>query len=225
MTRNPSPRRLLRALAVAAAAAGVAPGAAHAGKTLCCVNAQGRNICGDILPQECYGRAYREVNERGMTIRQIEAPLTPEQRAQRDAEAERKKQAEIAAREEKRRNEALLNTYASEKDIDIMRDRTLDQIAVAAKEVESKYAETLKRKKRLDGELEFYKKKPVPDTLKEQIKVTDIELKAQLAAVEAKKREMEQVVVRFAEEKQRFIELKQGVRKMPALPPAPAAPR
>ena len=49
---------------------------AQAGRTLCCVNAQGRNVCGDTLPQECYSRAYREINGRDITVRQVEAPLT-----------------------------------------------------------------------------------------------------------------------------------------------------
>jgi len=188
---------------------------AHAGKTYCCLNEHGRNVCGDILPQECYGRAYREVSERGLTLRQIAAPLTAEQRVQRDAELERKKQEDIVAREEQRHNEALLNTYANEKDIDFMRDRALSAVSAGAKEVQTKYAEALKRKQRLEGELEFYKKKPVPDNLKEQIKANEIDLKAQLLAVDAKKQEMEQLNAKFAEEKKRYLELKQGgIRKV-----------
>lgn len=199
-------------LSLGTAATVVIPGTAHAGKTktYCCVNGQGRNICGDILPQECYGRAHREVSERGVTLRNIDAPLTAEQRVQRDAELERKKQEAIAAREEQRRNEALLNTYANEKDVDFMRDRALGAISVAAKEAEAKYAEALKRKKKLEGELEFYKKKPAPDNLKEQVRINETELTALLAAVDAKKQEMEQVMARFAEEKRRFLELKEG---------------
>ena len=224
------PRLTALLLALSAAAAVSTPAPAYAAKTLCCVNAQGRNVCGDILPQECYGRAYREVSERGITLRQIDAPLTAEQRAQREADLERKKQEEILAREEQRRNEALLNTYANEKDIDFMRERALNAVSESAKESQTKYAEALKRRQKLAGELEFYTKKPPPDSLKEQIKANETDLKALVAAVEAKKREMEQVTARFAEEKKRYLELKQGgSRKVsaattPAIPGNPAAP-
>lgn len=192
------------------AAACVVPGTAHARKTYCCVNGQGRNVCGDILPQECYGRAHREVSEHGVTLRHIDAPLTAGQRAQRDAEKEIKRQEAIAAKELQRQNEALLNTYANEKDVDFMRDRALGAVSVAAKEVEAKYAEALKRKKKLEDELEFYMKKPAPGNLKEQVKINETELKTLQAAVEAKKQEMAQVTARFAEEKKRFLELKEG---------------
>lgn len=183
---------------------------AHAAKSYCCADERGRQVCGDSLPRECYGRAYREVSERGTTIRQVEAPLTPEQQAQRDAELATKKKAERAAMEEKRKNQALLNTYASEKDVDVARTRALADVENRAKEVQAKYNEAVKRKQKLDGELEFYKKKPVPPELNEQIKASEAEIKAQQNAIEAKKKEMEQVRIRFDEEKKRYLELIHG---------------
>ncbi len=221
MTTKPLARTLLLIIGAIAFAA---PEVARAAKTLCCVNAQGRNVCGDILPQECYGLAYREINDHGMTIRQIDAPLTPEQRLRQAAEVEKKKQADIAAREEKRRNDALLNTYATEQDIDFMRDRALNSAVTAAKEAEAKQVEALKRKTKLEGELEFYKKKPVPDTLKQQIKVNETELKALSVVLAAKKQEIEQVTAHFVKETQRYLELKQGGKKTTAPVSATATP-
>lgn len=184
---------------------------AHAGKvTYCCTTAQGRNACGDILPQECYGRAYRELNERGSLLRQVDAPLTAEQRTQRDAEEKLKKQAEAAALEQQRLDKILLNTYANEKEIDLVRDRTLDQIGGSVKSLQTKYDETLKRRKQLSDEQAGYKGKAVPNTLKERIRTNELDLQTQLAATEEKKREMELVVKRYDEEKRRYVELKQG---------------
>lgn len=185
-------------------------GVVHAGKALCCVNTQGRNVCGDILPQECFGRAYREISERGITLRQVDAPLTAEQRAQRDREIERKKKEDAAAQEERRRNAALLNTYATERDIDFMRDHTLESVLAALKEVEAKQVEAQKRKQKLEGELEFYKKKAPPASLKEQIKTNENDLKGFARLMDAKHQEVEQIKARFAEEKQRFNQLTQG---------------
>ena len=50
-----------------------------AGNFYCCVDANGKQVCGDLLPQSCYGRAYRELGPNGQTLRNIEAPLTAEQ--------------------------------------------------------------------------------------------------------------------------------------------------
>ena len=186
---------------------------AHAAKSYCCADERGRQVCGDTLPRECYGRAYREVGERGTTLRKFEAPLTPEQKAQREAELEKKKKEERAAMEEMRKNQALLNTYASEKDVDIARERALADVENSAKEAQRKFDEALKRKKKLDLELEFYKKKPIPPELQGQIKSSDSEIKAQQIAIESKKTEMEQVRVRFEQEKKRYLELIHGGKK------------
>ncbi len=199
---------------------------AHAGaRSYCCNNDQGQQFCGDILPHECRGRAYRELGPRGNTLRLIEAPQTAEQKAQRAAEQERKKAAERAAMEERRRNQALLNTYTNEKDIEFMRDRAIADVEASSKEIQNKFNDAQKRKKKLDGEIEFYKKKGIPPELKEQIKANEIELKAQQAALDAKKLEVEQVRLKFEEDRQRFRELTQGKQQAapaPAAPPPPA---
>lgn len=186
--------------------AGLIP-SAHAGKTYCCADERGRQACGDSLPRECFGRAYRELSERGTLLRQVEAPLTAEQQAQREAAIANQKKEERAAMEEKRKNQALINTYNSEKDVDIARERALADVENRAKEVQTKFNEALKRKQKLEAEMEFYKKKPVPPELKEQIKANEIEIKAQQTAIDAKKQEMEQIGARFAEEKKRYLEL------------------
>ena len=124
--------------------------------------------------------------------------------------AEAKKKAERAALEEKHKNQALLNTYASEKDVDLARERALADVENRTKEVQLKLNDAIKRKKKLDGELEFYKKKPMPLELTEQIKASEGEIKAQQNAIEAKKKEMEQVRVRFDDEKRRYLELIRG---------------
>ena len=191
------PTVLLSLLFVALTAPASLP--AHAGKTYCCTDDRGKNQCGDVLPSECFGRAYREVGANGSVLKQYEAPLTAKQ-----------KEEELLAKEEKRKNDALLNTYSSEKDIDFMLQRALTDLAAGTKEAKLKYDEAIKRKQKLDAELEFYKKKPVPDTLKEQIKVNDIEIRTQQLALDAKKKEEDQVRAKFEDDRKRYLELKQG---------------
>ena len=40
--------------------AGAAP-ATSGNKFYCCTDTTGKQVCGDILPQACFGRAYREL--------------------------------------------------------------------------------------------------------------------------------------------------------------------
>jgi hypothetical protein len=218
-------------LILPAAAAILFSPSAYSGKSYCCIDQTGRRACGDMLPQECYGRAYREVDSHGNILRQVEAPMTAEQVAQRDADALRKKEEEHAAMEQKRRDMALLNTYASETDIEFMRSRALAEVDKNAKDAQTKLKDALKRKKMLDDELEFYKKKPVPPTLKDQIKSVDADIKSQQIAIDEKTKEKEQLNIRFDEEKKRYLELRHGGKSAVAAsaaepaPPAGARPR
>ena len=104
-------KRPLPALLVALALVAGAPLAQAAGKLYCCNDASGKQVCGDLMPQECYGRAYREVGDSGRTVRNVEAPLTAEQRAERAAEDERRKVEEAAQQEQRRKDLALPNDH------------------------------------------------------------------------------------------------------------------
>jgi len=178
-----------------------------AAKSFCCNDEKGSQTCGDILPQECYGRAYREISERGTVLHRIEAPLTAAQKELRDAEAKRKKEEERTAIEERRKNLALLNIYSSEKDLDFMRERALADIDSARRQAQGRHKEALLEKRKLDNEAEFYKKKTLPHELQAQMRSNDIEIQAQQAAMAAKEKELEAVRARFAEDKKRYIEL------------------
>jgi hypothetical protein len=181
--------------------------AAQARTTYCCTGDNGRQICSDVLPEQCYGKAYREVNSRGMTVKKVEAPLTPEQRAVREAEAKQAREEELRRKEEDRRNRALLTTYSSEQDIDYARDRAVADIEKNIKAAQEKLAELNKRKQHLEEEAEFYKKKGPPPQLQAQMRDNDAEIKGQQAAIDARNKEIEAVRKRYEDEKLRYREL------------------
>lgn len=192
----------------AALALGVGLSLPAAARTFCCNDKAGHRICGDTLPVECEDRAYKEIGDKG--VRNVEAPLTAEQKAQRDAEAARKKEQDKAQAEQRRKDRALLNTYSSEKDIDALRDRSVADLESSGKAAQDKYDAALKRKRQLDKELEFYAKKPVPANLKSQIKENEIEIEAQQKAIEDRKKDIEATRARFEEDRKRYRELTQG---------------
>jgi len=213
-----SNNRLLLTLSAALIGAAIATPAAA--RTFCCTDAKGRKICGDSLPEQCEDRAYKEFG--GGKVRNVEAPLTPEQKAAREVAEARKKEEERVVAEAKRRDQALLNTYGNEKDIDLMRDRAIAEKEVAGKQAREKYEAALKRKKALERELEFYAKKPVPANLKAQIQANETEIAAQTQAVEDKNKEIEAVRAKFEDDRKRYRELT-GAK--PAASAAPARPR
>ena len=124
-------------------------------------------------------------------------------------EAEKRKKAEEAerAKEERRKNTALLNTYSSEKDIEDARARALKEAETAIADTEKHIAGAQKRQQDLEKEKEFYTKKPMPFKLKTEISNLDIEIKNQTALLEAKKKEISTINNKYDEDKRRYIEL------------------
>ena len=211
-------------------------GAAAQPRIYCCDDSTGKKVCGDFLPAACQGRAYEERDNRGFVSKTVEAPLTAEQQARRDAEAAKKEADAKKVAEERRRTLALLSTYSSEKNIDSVRDRNLAEIDKSIAEAQKRLDEAGKKKQKLDGDKEFYKGKPLPDSVKSQISDNDKEIQAHKKTIADKTKEKEEVRNRFADEKKRYLELtgkKAGEAAGAAAPapvtivvppPAPAAP-
>jgi len=195
-------RRLLLAVLL-----GLGGSASAAGNLYCCLDAAGKQVCGDILPQACYGKAYREVGASGRTTRTVEAPLSAEQRTQRAAQEAQRQADEAVLREQQRQDQALLNTYGSEKDIEMMRARALDEVQKSILAAQAKVVELRARRKKFENEAEFYKKKPLPPEVQKGLRDTDAEIKAQELLVEAKQRESEAIRVKYDDDKRRYLNL------------------
>ena len=172
-----------------------------------CTDARGKVYYTQVPPRECLGRDTQELNKSGMVMRKTErAPSAAEVQAR---EAENKKKAEEAekSREERRKNTALLNTYASEKDIEDQRGRALKEAQDAIAATEKSIVGAQKRQKELESEKEFYVKKPMPVKLKQEISNVDNEIKNQTVLLEAKKKEIVTINARYDADKRRYVEL------------------
>lgn len=214
--------RLISTLLFATATV-LAMSAAAQTRIYCCNDAKGRKVCGDFLPAECHGRAYEERDNRGFVSKTVEAPLSAEQQARRDAEALKKQEEAKQVAEERRRTLALLATYSSDKDILAARDRALAEVQKNIKQAQQRLDEADKKKKKLDSDKEFYKGKPLPDQVKADIRDNEKEIAAQKAAVAAKIKEADEVRARFDDERKRYLELT-GKKPTEDSSPAAAAP-
>jgi signal recognition particle GTPase len=176
-------------------------------RVFCCEDAKGRKVCADYMPPECANRAYEERNPQGELIKKYATPLTPEQQVRHDVELARQEEAKRKAMEEKRRAQALASNYASEQEIDAARDRALAPIEQNLQKTQVKLDAANKVKQRLDRQRQSYKNKPLPEDLQAQIRDNDSELQAQQSAADTYTQEIAKVRSRFADEKQRYLEI------------------
>ena len=179
----------------------------------CCNDERGKQVCGDILPMACVGRAYREINQVGMVVRIVEAPLSPEMKALRAQEERKKQEAEEAVREQRRMDAALAQTYGNEADIDLMRQRAEADVHKSIAAANEKIAEAKRRRKKFENEAEFYKKKQVPPEVEKGLKEEDYEIRAQEELIEAKKREFDLIKAKYDEDRRRFRDMRARARK------------
>ncbi len=196
--------RLLLLLLCAAAAA--APAAAQQTQKLYKYTdpATGQIIYTDKLPPSAAGKANDQLSPQGTVVRRTEAAPTPEQIAAKEAERKRRIEEDLAAKEEKRKNLALLNTYPSERDIDEARVRALKANEDSIKEAELKLAEAEKRKASLAAEAEFYKKRPMPALLKQEMQTNEVEIRSQSQLLEKKRKESDAINARYDEDLRRY---------------------
>ncbi|MDR1661614.1 MAG: hypothetical protein LBR95_04205 [Azoarcus sp.] len=192
-----------------AALPGAAPSYAEAGggKFYCCTEATGKYVCGDILPHGCYGRAYRELGANGRTIREVAAPLTPEQHAQKAAEEEQRQKDAVAQKEQQRKDEILLNSYFDVDELEATRQRMLDDDRRLIRKAEERIAEIQARRKKYEEEAEFYQKKTLPPEIEKGLADTEFEIKAQESIIETRKKNMAALQEKFDEEHKRFVDL------------------
>jgi hypothetical protein len=214
-----SPRRLTLLLCAAALA-----GPAAAQKLYKYVDANGKVVYTDKMPASAAGKPNEQLNNQGTVTKRNEGALTPEQLAAQEAERKRKLDEDVAAKEEKRKNMALLNTYSSEQDIADARARALRVNADAVEETQRKVADAQKRQQELAAEAEFYKKKPMPAQLKQDIQVNDAAIVSHTELLDKKKKEIEAINAKYDEDLRRYRVLVKSGLASPAAPAPAAAP-
>ncbi|HMV52455.1 MAG TPA: hypothetical protein PLX20_09940 [Rhodocyclaceae bacterium] len=205
-------RRLLACAAMLAAGAASAQGVPKV--TYCCNDDNGVQVCSDQLPQICYKRAYR-VLEGTTVVKRVEAPLSPEQRRQRQIEERRAAEEDRAIREQRRRDRILLDTYNSVQDIEAQRAKAIREIEQGMHQAQQELAELQKKRQALAEETEFYKRKPMPPELQASIRANEADIAAQQSIIDSKKKDIDAVHARFDEDKRRYIHLVRNAPKSP----------
>jgi hypothetical protein len=193
---------------LALAAPALAQRNAGGNTTYRCVDAHGKKYYSSTIPRQCIGRPVEQLNAQGLVVRRIDPEGDDKAQAEKEAALAKKRAEEVAEREERRRNQALLATYTSEKDIDEARARALAENRKAMLDVQTRIDIARKRRSGYDKELEFYKgaTKP-PAKLADDIQNAEVEIKANEELLAVKKKEVAQINARYDEDKKRYREL------------------
>ena len=184
---------------------------AVAGKLYSWVDEQGKTHYGNTVPPQYAQQGNAELNQRGVVVKKTDAALTPEQRKAKEEELVQQKAEEQKKLEQKRRDKALVNTYTTEKEIDLVRDRNLQQgelqlqsMELRAKQVQPRLDQARKRAQGLAA-----KKRPLPPDLQQEIEEAEKELQRMQEMIKQRRMEMDAIRARFEDDKKRFRELRQ----------------
>jgi len=197
-----------RALAFALAAAFAVPSATAVAETYKILDEKGRVQYTDRVPPDAINRGMVELNKQGMAKKVTEPAPTPEQRRMLEQKAEREKLAQREAERQRAVDNALLQSYTSEADIDVAKRRNLALVGAAIISAEARVKALQRRAAALDKERVFYESKPIPDKLKREIALIAAEIPKQYEIIQAKNEEALAIETKYSEQKERFREVK-----------------
>jgi DNA repair exonuclease SbcCD ATPase subunit len=225
---NYTPAALAATLATALAivvSGGAVAQSKSGSKILCWKDKAGKIVgCGDRIPPEYQDSATSELDKQGMTRK---TTGTAEQEAKRAAEAEElaKQKAEEKRRlaEQKRKDMALLSTYASEKEIDQRRDRDLQEVDRILGQLQALHKSATDRHSDAKKRLEAAEKARKPsDALKDELARAEADKEKLEGSIAAREKEKEEISARYAQTRQRYLELRGGPQSAAAAPAAPS---
>jgi hypothetical protein len=183
-----------------------------------CVDEKGRTHFADTPPPACADVVMYEVTRSGKVLRTIQPTMSEGQwKAKQEAE-EKAKLAEKLAAEQKRKDTALLSTYANEKELDTARDRNIEPLKARIALSQERMKEIDKRAKVVKEEMEFYtdgkKKKGGKDdasvAMGKELERLDDEKKVLEKNIVGFEKEITELRAKFDVDKRRWLALKQG---------------
>jgi hypothetical protein len=117
----------------------LAPFAAQA-QSFRCVGKDGKKYYGSAVPPQCAGAVVEQLSAQGAVIRRIDPALDAKAREDKAAGEAKKQKEDATAKDAARRRNALLATYANEKEIEDARARDLADNARSVKDLETRIA-------------------------------------------------------------------------------------
>lgn len=172
-----------------------------------CRDANGRLLTSDRPIMECMNREQKVHSNDGTVRRVIEAPLTPEQRRQREEEKQRQEAEQERAEQARRRDQILLSSYSSVAAIEQAQARAQVEPQSGIAKSQARLAQLAKERNGLNADAEFYKGRTLPGDLERKFHDNDRARKYEEDLIARRNEEIRQINDRFDADKKRFIEL------------------
>lgn len=172
------------------------------------VDDQGVTHYGETIPPEYANKDRAELNQAGRVIKKQEV-LNADERRAKEQEAAAKRDEDAAALEAKRHDKALLNTYSNTKEIDLARNRNLQQVDARIQSTSSQLKMVSDNLQSLQNDADARTKagKKVPPSLHEDIRETQTRLSKLQQDLEKANAEKTALDARYDADKARYKEL------------------
>lgn len=179
------------------------------------VDEKGITHYSDTLPPGYSKNANTQIDKRGMVKKKTERALTEAEIKAKRQEIQRLKEEEIKAKEQKRLDEVMLATYATESEVDLVRDRSLEpydgKIYLARERIKLLQQQLVDQNKQLaffTGTTAGGKKKTPPARLTKELAATTKEISTLENSIKDLENDKARIVAKFADDKRRFREVK-----------------
>jgi Domain of unknown function (DUF4124) len=164
------------------------------------------------LPPEATQLKREVINDQGRTVKVYQAPLTPEEKLEKQRLAELEAKKKELAQKRANHDRSLLATYSSKKDMYPVRDAKISAIESLIKVTSSRIGSMQNRLQELTEEAANYERtgKQLPASLLSRISNLRKQIERNEEFVEDKKREIEDIRLQFESDIRRYTELTSG---------------
>ena len=191
-----------------------------------CTTSTGRKITSDRPIAECSNQDQKELNASGTVKRIVKPTMTAEEQRVADQKLKDEMEEKSRIEEERRKNRALLSRYPSKAVHDKERATALAQVDEVIGAAQKRIGELADQRKKINEELEFYKKDPnkAPASLRRQIEDNDKSVAVQKRFIGDQDDEKKRANLRFDEELVRLKKLWAQAVVPTSAPPSISSP-
>lgn len=174
-----------------------------------CTTSSGRKITSDRPIPECLSQDQKELNPSGTVKRVVKPVMTAEEQRAADQKAKEENEERTRQDEERRKNRALLARYPNKAAHDKERMDSLSQVDEVIRAAQKRIGELSDQRKKINQEMEFYKKDPskMPPALRRQIEDNERSVVVQRRFIGDQEDEKKRANARFDEELDRLKKL------------------